>query len=128
MNVPQRATPLVIWGYFVLGLASVVLFRLIPILNHLNLFWGHLAWYGAVISSMIFFGRRGNVSKRRLKLVRERQLVEKVEGRKPLSEEDYETLHYILWSNQVSKEWVNYLAIFILSLVALVIAFILDVH
>lgn len=93
MDIPQRATPFAIWGYFVLGLVSVILFRLIPILNHLNPFWGHLAWYGAVISSMVFFGRRGNVSKRRLRLVRERGLVEKIENRKPLSEEDYETLH-----------------------------------
>jgi len=107
---------------------SVIFFRLIPIFNHFSPFLGKLSWYGAVISSMFFFGRRGRVSQRRLRLVKERQLVEKVGARTPLSQEDYETLHYILWSNQVSKEWANYLAIFILSGVALVVAIILDLR
>jgi len=128
MDIPQRATPFVIWGYFVLGLVSVILFRVIPIANHFHPFLGRLAWYGAVISSMIFFGRRGRISKRRLRLVKERQLVEKIEKRQSLTDEDYDAIHYILWSNQVSKEWVNYLAIFVLSLAALVIALILDLR
>lgn len=77
---------------------------------------------------MIFFGRRGKISKRRLRLVRERDLVGKIESRKPLSEEDYQTVSYILWSNQASKEWANYLAIFILSFVSLIVALILDLR
>ena len=126
--VPQRVGPLVIWGYFTVGLLSVIFFRIIPVANYMNPFLGRLSWYGAVICSMIFFGRRGKISRRRLRLVRERELVEKIENRKPLSEEEYEILSYILWSNQASKEWVNYLAIFILSFVALVVAIFLDLR
>lgn len=126
--IPPRVGPGVIWGYFIVGLLSVIFFRLIPIANYVHPILGKLSWYGAVISSMIFFLRRGKISRRRLRLVQERELVEKVEGRKPLTDEEYQTLGYILWSNQASKEWANYLAIFILSLLGLVVAVILDLR
>lgn len=128
ISIPKRVSPWVIWGYFVMGLLSVVFFRIIPIANYVDPLLGRLSWYGAVIFSMIFFGRRGKISRRRLRLVRGRELVEKIENRKSLSEEDYEILSYILWSNQASKEWANYLAIFILSLLALVVAILLDLR
>lgn len=126
MNETPRPGPVVIWGYFIVGLLSVIFFRIIPIVNRIHPLWGRLSWYGAVVSSMIFFGRRGRISRRRQLLVRERDLVEKVEKRSPLSEDDYQTLGYILWSNQVSKEWANYLAIFVLSLLSLVVALALE--
>ncbi len=127
-KTPPRVGPFVIWGYFFIGLLSVIFFRIIPIASHVNPLFGKISWYGAVICSMIFFWRRGKISRRRLRLIQERGLVEKVETRTPLNQEDYETIGYILWSNQASKEWVNYLAIFILSLLALAIALALDLH
>lgn len=125
-EVPQRASAWVIWGYFALGLLSVILFRIIPVADRIHPLGGRLAWYGAVVSSMIFFGRRGKISRRRQRLVQERELVEKVAKRTSLNGEDYETLEYILWSNQASKEWANYLAIFILSLLSLIVALALE--
>jgi len=47
--------------------------------------------------------------------------------RQPLTEEDFDGLDYIMWGLSVSKEHLNYLAIFILSSVAILLPPMLDI-
>ena len=53
-------------------------------------------------------------------------LLEKIDRREALTEEDFEGLNYVMWSLSVSKERMNYLVIFAFSVIAIVLSLALD--
>ena len=73
-----------------------------------------------------FFGHRYHIAKRRFNVIQELDILTKIQKREQLSEKDFEGLNYVLWSLSVSKERLNYLVIFIFSVIAIVISLILD--
>lgn len=59
-------------------------------------------------------------------MLRDLGLLEKIDRREALSEEDFEGLNYVMWSLSVSKERLNYLVIFAFSVIAIVLSLALD--
>jgi len=103
--------------FFYLGMISALLFRSTIIANHFNPVIGRTFWYIAVTGYIFFFGYRFYISKKRRRVIKEKQLLLKVD-QTDLSKEDKESLNYLLSSLSKSKEMINYIFIFILSIVA----------
>ncbi|WP_321418314.1 hypothetical protein [uncultured Methanomethylovorans sp.] len=129
IHVPQGFSSSTIKIYFWLGIMSALALRLILIADHYNPILGKAMFYLGVVGYMIFFAHRYRVSKRRLAVLEELKLLEKLESGKQLTEfteKDIEGLHYIIWSLSVSKERINYLLIFTFSVLSIFISLILD--
>lgn len=125
-EVPRRYGMPVINLYFYIGLISAILLRSIVIANHYSVFWGKAIWYIGVVGYLWFFTHRYHIAKRRIGVVKNLDLLEKVKNRQKLSENDFEGLEYLLCSLSVSKERANYLIISVLSIVAIIISLSLD--
>ncbi|MFA6000490.1 MAG: hypothetical protein WC828_00015 [Thermoleophilia bacterium] len=110
-----------IYGALVLGISTAVALRAIIIFEHIQPGWVRPAWYFAVLGNFLFFYYRYQISEKRKKAVRDHRLIEKVEELDSLTESDREVLIYLLNSLSKSPEHLNYLIIFIFSLVAIAI-------
>jgi hypothetical protein len=126
IRVPQGFSSSTIKVYFWLGIMSALAFRLILIADHYNPLLGKAMFYLGVLGYMVFFAHRYRVSKRRLAVLEDLKLLEKLESGKELTEKDLEGLHYIIWSLSVSKERINYLIIFAFSVISIIISLLLD--
>jgi hypothetical protein len=109
----------VIFGFFCLGLLSSVAFRAIILFQKLKPGWVRPAWYFGVIGYMLFFMYRYWISLRRKRVISRTGALEKLRTGDSLSPEDREGILYLLSSINKSQEDWNYLAIFILSVVAI---------
>jgi hypothetical protein len=109
----------VIIGFFVLGLLSSVAFRAIIILQKYTPDWVRPVWYFGVIGYMLFFMYRYFISQRRKRTIAHSDIIEKIRDGAVLGVEDREAALYLLKSVRASQEDWNYLAIFILSIVAI---------
>ena len=105
-------------GFFSLGLLSAIAFRAIIVFQHLEPSWVRPVWYMGIIGYILFFLYRFTITKKRKKAVSDFGLLEKVENNTPLTEEDREALTYLLSSITVSPEDMNYIIIFLLSILA----------
>ncbi|WP_246276000.1 hypothetical protein [Methanolobus zinderi] len=112
--------------YFWLGLVSAVLLRLIIIADYYNGIMAKALFYLGVMGYLIFFAHRYHIATRRVGVLRNLELLKKVEERRTLSDKDYEGLEYIMWSLSVSKERMNYLVIFAFSILAIAGSLVLD--
>jgi hypothetical protein len=110
-----------IYGAFVLGLSTAIAIRAIIVLDHVQPGWVRPVWYFAVLGNFLFFYYRYQITEKRKKAVRDHQLIEKVAALDSLSEDDREVLIYLLNSIKKSPEHLNYLIIFVFSLVAIAI-------
>ena len=108
-------------GFFIIGVISSVAFRLIIILQKLKPGWVRPVWYFGVLGYMIFFIYRYYISQRRKRVVAQSGIIAKLQGGQPLSPDDRQAALYLLSSIQKSPEDWNYLAIFILSAIAIAI-------
>ena len=111
----------VIAGFFLLGVLSSIAFRLIIIFQKLKPGWVRPTWYFGVLGYMAFFIYRYYISWRRKRVIARAGIIAKLQRAEPLSEEDRQAALYLLSSIQKSPEDWNYLAIFILSAVAIAI-------
>jgi hypothetical protein len=108
-------------SFFLLGVLSSVAFRLIIIFQKLHPGWVRPTWYFGVFGYMAFFIYRYYISSRRKRVVAHSEIIRKLECGGPLSDEDRQAALYLVGSIQESPEDWNYLAIFILSAVAIAI-------
>jgi len=124
-SMPDKSVTLTprfkMYSAFVLGLSTAIALRAIIVLDHIQPGWVRPAWYFAVLGNFLFFYYRYQITEKRKKAVRDYQLIEKVEELDSLSEEDREVLIYLLNSIRKSPEHLNYLIIFVFSLVAIAI-------
>jgi hypothetical protein len=111
----------VIIGFFVLGVLSSVAFRAIILLQKYNPAWVRPVWYFGAIGYVIFFMYRYGISQRRKRAISESGIIEKIRTGAVLSSEDRESTLYLLNSVSKSQEDWNYLAIFIMSLVTILL-------
>ena len=118
-TTPKVVPKPVIVGFFLLGLLSSVAFRAIILLQKFDPAWVRPVWYFGVIGYMLFFMYRYYISLRRKRAIAQSNIVEKIRDGVPLSAEDREAALYLLTSIRKSQEYWNYLAIFILSIVAI---------
>ncbi|MDO9516750.1 MAG: hypothetical protein Q7J10_01760 [Methanosarcinaceae archaeon] len=127
VRIPQGQSITSVKIYFWIGIISAILLRAILIADHYNSQISDLMWYMGVIGYLIFFAHRYDIAKRRYGVIKDLGLLEKIEMRKSLSEEDFDGLDYVMWSLSVSKERLNYLAIFVLSIAAILLSLMLDI-
>ncbi|WP_406661940.1 hypothetical protein V7O66_05365 [Methanolobus sp. ZRKC3] len=126
IRIPEGYSIRRIQFYFWLGLVSAILLRLIIIADYYNGILSKALFYLGVIGYLIFFAHRYHVATRRVAVLRNLELLEKIETRQSLSKTDYEGLEYILWSLSVSKERLNYLTIFAFSILAIAVSLMFD--
>jgi hypothetical protein len=112
--------------YFWIGLVSAVLLRLIIIADYYNGVLAKALFYLGVVGYLIFFSHRYHVATRRVTVLKNLELLKKIEAREQLSDNDYEGLEYVLWSLSVSKERMNYLTIFAFSIIAIIVSLMFD--
>jgi hypothetical protein len=74
---------------------------------------------------MLFFMYRYGISLRRKRAIAQTGIIEKLQSAAVLSEEDRQSALYLLSSVQKSPEDWNYLAIFVLSIVAIALDFLI---
>ena len=117
--MPKLSSNLYRHWMFVLGILATIAYRIIVVLNHYSPLLVQIAWYAGTIGFVWYFGHRFKVENRRDKIITENELVRKIEQREPLNSQDRELLAYILKGLQTSLSKWNYIAIFILSALAL---------
>ena len=118
---PTIAPAYKIYGYFLLGLSTAIAFRALIVIDHVEPAWVRPVWYFGVLGNFVFFLHRYRITERRKKVVKEFQLIEKVRSGSSLSPDERDVLVYLLNSIKLSPENINYLVIFLFSLVAIAI-------
>jgi len=112
---------------FIVGLIATIAYRLIIILNNYNnQLWVEICWYIGTLGFIWYFAHRYNIEDRRDKLIGKLQLIKKVEVSQSFNPEDKTALVYILKSLETSLAKWNYIAIFILSGLAIAYAIYTD--
>lgn len=104
---------------FILGIIATIAYRIIVVLNHYSPLLVQIAWYVGTIGFVWYFAHRYRVENRRDRLITDLELTKKIEAGAMLSLEERQSLTYILKGLQTSLSKWNYIAIFILSTIAL---------
>lgn len=117
-SIPKTVSPFVIYLFLIIGLLSAVAFRLLTIINTFYPFLMRPIWYFGVIGYILFFAYRFHITEKRKNAIRANRLLEKIQGQGEINVEDLALIAYVLSSIVKSKENLNYLFIFILSVVA----------
>ncbi|MFP4473146.1 MAG: hypothetical protein ACLFPX_04640 [Candidatus Omnitrophota bacterium] len=112
--------------FFLIGLISAISFRIIIIVQHFHPAWVRIFWYLAVITNIIFFLFRYHIALKRKRAVNSTVISQKLQTGQPLAPQDRDALLYLLTSINRSRENLNYLSLFILSLIAIVIDILLS--
>jgi len=112
--------------YFWAGIIATLAYRIIIILNFYSTTWVKISWYIGTIGFVIYFIHRYEISSKRAKLIVEHGLIEKVERIGDIDRDDQKALGYILKTLVSTKEKWNYIAIFALSGIALVLGILFD--
>ncbi len=120
-KTPHTQPALIIYGFLILGIISAIAFRAITVLQHLEPAWVRLVWYIGVLGYMLFFLYRFYISNKRKKTIERFQLIEKIKANECLTQEDRKVVLYLLSSIKKSPENLNYLIIFYLSIIAIII-------
>jgi len=118
---PHTLSPLVIYTFFALGIVSATAFRAIIFVQRFEPLWVRPVWYIGTIGYMLFFLYRFYIAEKRKKTIERFQLIEKVKANACLTDEDREIVIYLLSSLKRSPENINYLVIFIFSVIAVAI-------
>lgn len=114
------------WIFFLVGLAATVAIRVVTVLIHVDPIYAKIAWYIGVGGFFIFFVYKFRVNQGRAKLIIQQDLVDKINDKKQLTEDDYNLIGVILCALSSRKERINYFFIFALSAIALVLAVYMD--
>ncbi len=117
-NIPKTVSPFVIYLFLVIGLLSAISFRLLTIINTFSPSLFRPVWYFGVIGYIFFFAYRYHISEKRKNAIRANRLLEKIQGQGEITTEDRALIAYVLSSIIKSKENLNYLFIFVLSIAA----------
>ncbi|MDH4321651.1 MAG: hypothetical protein OEV73_09170 [Desulfobulbaceae bacterium] len=125
---PETVSPLVINLFFGIGLLSAFAFRILIVFVHLCPEWFRPTWYLGIVGYTVFFLYRYRIAEKRRNAVVGYNLIEKLERQDPLSGEDRQVLIYLLSSIRKSRENINYLFIFALSVLAVLLDIVLAGH
>ena len=118
-TAPKIILKPVIVGFFLLGLLSSVAFCAIILLQKYEPTWVRPVWYFGVLGYMLFFMYRYYISQRRKHAIAHSDIIEKIRTGEALNQDEREAALYLLKSVRTSQEDWNYLAIFVLSIVAI---------
>ena len=120
-TVPKVLPQPVIVSFFLLGVLSSVAFRAIIVLQKYEPTWVRPVWYFGVIGYTAFFMYRYKISQRRKRAISDSGIIDKIRDGVTLSADDRDAALYLLNSVRKSQEDWNYLAIFVMSVVAVVL-------
>ncbi|OGE18870.1 hypothetical protein A3J19_04940 [Candidatus Daviesbacteria bacterium RIFCSPLOWO2_02_FULL_41_8] len=112
--------------FFWSGIIATFCYRAIVVINNYSHFWTQIFWYIGTVGFIIYFAHRYQISEKRAKLIKKYGFDEKLKNLNGLSEEEKDALKYIFNTLQSSKEKWNFIFIFVLSLVALILGIYLD--
>lgn len=111
--------------FFWCGIFATICYRAIVVLNHYSKTISLIAWYVGTIGFILYFWHRYIVSERRVKLIKEHDLIAAV-SKTNLTREQIEANEYILTTLLSTKEKWNYIVIFVTSILAMIIGIYLD--
>ncbi len=111
---------------FILGITATIAYRIIVVLNHYSPLAVQISWYLGTIGFVWYFAHRFKVENRRDRIITDLELVKKIENHENLSEIERGSLVYVLKGLQTSLSKWNYIAIFVLSSLALIYGFFQD--
>lgn len=114
------------WFFFIIGLIATVAIRVVTVLIHLNPIYAKIAWYIGVAGFFVFFVYKFKINQTRSQAISQRNLVDKISHKKTLTDQDYSLIGAILCGLSSRKERINYIFIFGLSAVALLLAIYMD--
>ena len=114
------------WVFFIIGLIATIAIRVVTVLIDVNPIYGKVAWYIGVGGFFTFFVYKFKVNQTRAKVINEQNLVDKITHQKQLTQDDYSLISSVLCGLSSKKERINYLFIFALSAIALILAIYLD--
>jgi lipid-A-disaccharide synthase-like uncharacterized protein len=117
----KMVSPAVMWTFFSIGILSAFAFRFLIVFHHIRPDMVRLVWYMGVGGYTMFFFYRYEISRKRKIAVNSCQLLDKISRGQCLEGQDREAAEYLFRSITRSKEDINYLAIFVLSIVAVLI-------
>ncbi len=106
---------------FVVGIVATIAYRIIVVLNHYSSVLVEVSWYVGTVGFIWYFAHRYRVQKKYSQIITERNLDEKI-CKNELTGDDCKALAYILQSLESSKAKWNSIAIFSLSIAALIYA------
>lgn len=112
--------------YFWVGIGSTFLYRVIIVLNNIDSRWADLAWYVGTLGFLVYFGHRFQVSRKRARIIQQYQLEHKIATASGLDDRDKAAMEYIFVTLRSSKEKWNYIFIFVMSGLALIVGAVLD--
>ena len=115
-----------IHAFFVLGILSSLAIRLIILLRHVNPGFIRPTWYAGVMGYIVFFAYRYYITTKRKSLIIKHDLIRKINNIQEIDAGDKELLEYIVTSIVKSKEHINYMFIFVSSIIAIIIDLILE--
>jgi len=127
-TVPKTVPSFVVYLFLVIGLLSAVAFRLVTIVNTFIPSLLRPVWYFGVIGYIFFFAYRYHISEKRKNAIRANRLLEKIQGGSDITSEDRALIAYVLSSIIKSKENLNYLFIFVLSIAAVAVDILLAIN
>jgi CDP-diglyceride synthetase len=111
---------------FLIGILATLAYRLIVVLNHYGQIYVAIAWYIGTIGFILYFAHRYQIEKKRNKLIKKLQLKKKISEGRVLNQDEKKVLVYIFSSLKSSLSQYNYVAIFVLSALALLYAIFYD--
>lgn len=114
------------WIFFIIGLIATVAIRVVTVLIDMDPVYAKLAWYIGVGGFFIFFVYKFKINQTRARLISKQNLVDKITHQNQLTKEDYSLISVILCGLSSRKERINYLFIFGLSAIALILAVYMD--
>jgi len=106
--------------FFITGLVSALLFRILIFVNSYWADWSRVVWYCGVLGYILFFAFRFFISFRRRAVISENNLIEKLK-QSDLNENDKDEVIYIMSSIMKSREMINYIFIFSVSVISILI-------
>jgi len=117
--MPKLNFKLYRYWMFAVGIIATLAYRIIVILNQYSATWVQVSWYIGTIGFVWYFAHRFNVESKRDQVIAELDLLNKVRQNTDFKEEDRNALIYVLQSLQTSLARWNYIAIFLISALAL---------
>jgi len=117
---------LVSWMFFIIGLIATVAIRIVTVLMDIRPIYGKISWYIGIGGFLLFFVYKFNVNRSLAKIIDRENLIDKANGLKPFSKEEYRLIANILCNLKSEKERINYFFIFAVSALALVLAIYFD--
>lgn len=110
------------WVFFFIGIVATISLRIIEPLRNINLLYAKISWYVGVTGFFLFFVYKYKILRERSKLIQKTGLKEKLASSSKLTDTDYALLAEVICSQDNWKDRVNFIVIFVLSALALVLA------